>query len=200
MMAISRLFTSCISRALSCLSASWPRGGREQHVGQDEQRADDQARHAGRQPFQLQLVGHHQRERELEDVVVRGAEELRPEERRKAALASAVRTGSGCSCAHGWTSLQVVRKGLCASATQNIESAVTVSMCRVDAARGRMIVESDVGLRHAAAQAGQGRQAQVGGLVAPGPSASHVRRGGCGMRRREAAPASVSSTHWLLCW
>src|SRR6185295_15709828 len=36
---------------------------------------------------QLQLVGHHHGERELEQVVVAGAEELGPEERREAALA-----------------------------------------------------------------------------------------------------------------
>ena len=40
-----------------------------------------------RQPAHLQLVGHHHRERELEQVVVAGAEELGPEERREAALA-----------------------------------------------------------------------------------------------------------------
>ena len=40
-----------------------------------------------RQPAHLQLVGDHHREGELEQVVVAGAEELGPEERREAALA-----------------------------------------------------------------------------------------------------------------
>jgi hypothetical protein len=93
MMPISRLFTKRISVVLSYLSASWPAGGREQQEGQDEQRADHQAGQRRRQPVELQLVGDHHGEGELEQVVVRGAEELRPEEGREAALATAGRTG-----------------------------------------------------------------------------------------------------------
>ena len=64
-------------------------GGREQQEGQDEERADRQAGELRLQErvAQLQLVGHHHGERELEQVVVAGAEELGPEERREAALA-----------------------------------------------------------------------------------------------------------------
>jgi hypothetical protein len=39
-----------------------------------------------RQPGDAELVGHHHGERTLEQVVVGGAEELRPEEGREAAL------------------------------------------------------------------------------------------------------------------
>ena len=59
---------------------------REHEKRQDEQRADDEAGHARRQPADLQLVGDHHGERELEQVVVAGAEKLGPEERREAAL------------------------------------------------------------------------------------------------------------------
>ena len=59
----------------------------KQHEGQDEQRADHQPGHRRWQPSHLQLVGQHHGERELEQVVVAGAQELGPEERREAALA-----------------------------------------------------------------------------------------------------------------
>jgi hypothetical protein len=49
-----------------------------------------------RQPADLQLVGHHHREGELEQVVVAGAQELHPEERGEAALAEQ-RELAGCS-------------------------------------------------------------------------------------------------------
>ena len=64
-------------------------GGGEQQERQDEERADGQARELRLQEgvAQLQLVGHHHGERELEQVVVAGAQELGPEERREAALA-----------------------------------------------------------------------------------------------------------------
>src|SRR5205085_5489615 len=62
---------------------------REQEERQDEERADRQAGELRLQErvAQLQLVGHHHGERELEQVVVAGAEELGPEEGREAALA-----------------------------------------------------------------------------------------------------------------
>jgi hypothetical protein len=64
-----------------------PAGGGKQQEGQDEQGTDHQPGHRRRQPVHLQLVGHHHREGELEQVVVGRARKLRPEERRKPALA-----------------------------------------------------------------------------------------------------------------
>ncbi|MPN09272.1 hypothetical protein SDC9_156561 [bioreactor metagenome] len=63
-----------------------PGGGREQQKRQDEQRADHQPRHGRRHPAHAELVSHHHGERELEEVVVGRARELRPEERCKAPL------------------------------------------------------------------------------------------------------------------
>jgi hypothetical protein len=63
------------------------RGGREEQERRDEDRADHEARGgAVAAAPAAPLVGGEQREGELEQVVVRGAEELRPEERREAAL------------------------------------------------------------------------------------------------------------------
>ena len=86
MIAISSHLTKRISARLVVLVGELAAGGREQQERQDEQRADHQAGQRRRQPAHLQLVGHHHRERELEQVVVGGAEELGPEERREAAL------------------------------------------------------------------------------------------------------------------
>jgi hypothetical protein len=74
-------------------------GGRQQHEGQDEHGADDQAGLLGRQPRHVQLVGDQHRECELQDVVIAGAEELRPEERRESTLAQQ-RELAGMGLAH----------------------------------------------------------------------------------------------------
>ncbi len=68
-----------------------PRGGREQHERRDEHGADqvDDGRRV--EPHcRGRLEGHEHDERILEHVVVRGPEELGPEERREAALAEEV--------------------------------------------------------------------------------------------------------------
>ena len=57
------------------------------------------------------VVGHQQREGELEDVVVGGAEELRPEERREAALRQ---------------QRELIRVGLCA---QRFSSRAASGLC-----------------------------------------------------------------------
>src|SRR4029453_11592663 len=64
-------------------------GRREQQERQDEEGADRQAGELRLQEgiAQLQLVGHHHGECELEQVVVARAEELGPEEGREAPLA-----------------------------------------------------------------------------------------------------------------
>jgi hypothetical protein len=72
--------------ALVVLVRQLAAGRGEQQEREDEQCADHQAGHRRRQPGDLQLVGHHHRERELEQVVVGGAGELGPEEGREAAL------------------------------------------------------------------------------------------------------------------
>ena len=78
-----------------------PAGGGEQQEGQDEQRPDHQAGHRRWQPGHLQLVGHEHGKGELEDVVVAGAQELHPEEGRKAALAQQGKlVGVVVVCAH----------------------------------------------------------------------------------------------------
>ena len=64
-----------------------PRGGRKQQVRQREQRTNHQPRHGGRQPGDTELVRHHHRESELEQIVIARTSKLRPEKRRKAALA-----------------------------------------------------------------------------------------------------------------
>jgi hypothetical protein len=87
MITISRFFTKRIMVVFSTLSDSCPAGGGKQQEGQDEQGTDHQPGHRRRQPVHLQLVGHHHREGELEQVVVGRARKLRPEERRKPALA-----------------------------------------------------------------------------------------------------------------
>ena len=73
--------------SLVVLVGDLPAGGREQQERQDEERADPQPGLLRRQPSDLQLERHQHGERELEQVVVAGAEELGPEERREAALA-----------------------------------------------------------------------------------------------------------------
>src|SRR5262249_36404587 len=102
-------------------------GGREQHIGQDEECPDHQACVARGQPVQLQLVGDHQRERELEDVVVRGTEELRPEERREAALPQEGELIGMWVLAHWRTSCGGSDR-FARGSQANIESTVTVSM------------------------------------------------------------------------
>ena len=74
-------------RALLDLVGELSRGGREDHVGRDKDGADHEA-HAPRiEPSPLgRAIRREQREGELEDVVVHRAQELRPEERREAAL------------------------------------------------------------------------------------------------------------------
>ena len=98
MIAISRFLTKRISRVLSYLSASWPLVAENSRNGRMNSAPITRPGQRRRQPAQLQLVGHHHGERELEQVVVAGAEELGPEERREAALAQQgelVRMGVG---------------------------------------------------------------------------------------------------------
>ena len=62
-------------------------GGRQQQKRQDEHRRDQVDRGCGRhRRVGRALVGHQQGDRELEDAVVGGTEELRPEKRSEAAL------------------------------------------------------------------------------------------------------------------
>jgi len=62
-------------------------GGGEDHVGQDEQARDQVVQQAGRERGPGQgVIGQRDHQRGLEQVVVEGAQELGPEERRKAAL------------------------------------------------------------------------------------------------------------------
>ena len=63
------------------------RSGRKQQIRQGEQRTDHQARHGRRQPRDAELIGNHHREGELEEIVIARTGKLRPEKRRKAALA-----------------------------------------------------------------------------------------------------------------
>ena len=128
-------------------------GRREEQERQDEQRADDETGERRRQPGDLQLVGDQDRERELEQVVVAGAEELGPEEGREAALAEQrelvrmlVRRAFRHAGGNVGVAGQAVLPSLCArarcssiwyrsasprhsrSSERNIESTVTVSM------------------------------------------------------------------------
>ena len=90
---------------LVVLVGQLPAGGRQEHERQDEDGADDQAGLLGREPRNVQLVGDEHRERELQDVVVAGAEELGPEERRESALLQE-RELAGMGLTHGWTGLR----------------------------------------------------------------------------------------------
>ena len=101
MIAISRIFMKRISSRLLVLVGQLARGRREQHERQDEQRADHQPGLAGGSQLHRRWYATSMRERELEHVVVGGAEELRPEERREAALASRA-NWLGCGCASAW--------------------------------------------------------------------------------------------------
>ncbi len=149
-----------------------------------------------------QLVRHHHGERELEQVVVAGAEELGPEERAESALAEQrelVRMGG-----------RVVRFQSCSLRARNRpriylmtstgpprRAAVQPREDRVDrdgfdavaeALLVRVVVERDVRRRHARAEALQRRQVQGRRLVAlqtqPGLRAV-ARRGGRILRGRE---------------
>ena len=62
------------------------RGGREQQIRQGKQGANHQPGHRGRQPRDAELVRHHHREGELEQIVIGRAGKLGPEERSKAPL------------------------------------------------------------------------------------------------------------------
>ena len=86
MIAISSLLTKRISAALSYLSASCPLVAENSRNGRMNSAPITRPASCGRQPLDPQLVGHHHGERELEQVVVAGAEELGPEERAEAAL------------------------------------------------------------------------------------------------------------------
>ena len=87
MIAISNSLIQRISRDFSNLSASWPAVAESSTNGRDEHRAgeiDERVRVERRQRRRVERDEDHQRV--LVDVVVAGAEELRPEERREAAL------------------------------------------------------------------------------------------------------------------
>ena len=109
MIPISSHLTKRISTVLSSLSASWPLVAENSRNGRMKKRADDEPGERGRQPGDLQLVGDEHGERELEQVVVAGAEELGPEKRCEAALpeqrelvrrpACGVPAGEGTACA-----------------------------------------------------------------------------------------------------
>ena len=88
MMAISSDLDEADHARLVVLVGELAAGGREQQERQDEERADRPGpASVGGSQLDLQLVGDQHGERELEQVVVAGAEELGPEERREAALA-----------------------------------------------------------------------------------------------------------------
>jgi hypothetical protein len=87
MIAISRFFTKRIIRVLSNLSVSWPAVAENSRNGRMNSAPIARPAMAGGIQLQLQLVGDHDGEGELEEVVVRGAE--RTASRRKARSAAA---------------------------------------------------------------------------------------------------------------
>ena len=88
-------------RRLVVLVGELAAGGRQEDEWQDEHGADDEAGLLRRQPGDAQLVGDQDGEGELQDVVVRGAEELRPEEGGEAAPAEERELAGMGLLAHG---------------------------------------------------------------------------------------------------